>query len=89
MADGASEASVQFAAGHDHLLRMDGLDRVERHEKIACVLDVDDQLGPPVRRNLPDGAERVLAIGDKNLKSFLDPIGRLQPVVRRACFGKA
>jgi hypothetical protein len=72
MADGSPEANVKLAAGYDHLLRMHGLNGGERHEKIACVLDIDHQLGPPVRRDLPDGAECMLAIGDENLKPFLD-----------------
>ena len=39
------QAPIQLTAIQDDLLRMDGLNSVERHDEIACVLDVDHQLG--------------------------------------------
>ena len=43
------QATIQLTAIQDDLLRMDGLNRVERHDEITCVLDVNHQLGPPLR----------------------------------------
>jgi hypothetical protein len=49
--NGLAEAVIQLIAVYDDLLRMDGLDGAERNGEVTGVLDVDDQLGPAVRRD--------------------------------------
>jgi len=39
-----SAAAVQLFAVEDHLLRMYGFDRIERHKKVAGVFDVQQKL---------------------------------------------
>src|SRR2546427_13098511 len=72
VADGFPQATVQLAAIQDDLLRMDGLNSVERHNEITPVLAVDHQLGPPVRRHLTDGAEFLAAIRYEGLIANFD-----------------
>src|SRR5882724_13122156 len=66
------QATIQLTAIQDDLLRMDGLNRVERHDEITCVLDVNHQLGPPVRRHLTDGPEFLTPVGDESLIANFD-----------------
>jgi hypothetical protein len=73
VADGAPETKVQLGAIQDHLLRMDSLDRVQGYEEVAGVLDINHQLRPSMRLDLPDSAEGVLSVGDEDLKSLFDP----------------
>jgi len=70
MADRLPEPMVKLAAGQDHLVGMDGLDRAKRHDEVASILDVDHQLAPAMRRELADGADRLVAVVNEYLESL-------------------
>jgi hypothetical protein len=72
LANGLSKATVQLTAIQDDLLRMHCLDRIERNDEVARILDVDHKLGPAGWRNLADSAELLATVGSKRLVSYLD-----------------
>src|SRR5271157_4080860 len=51
---------------------MHRLDSIERHNEVARVLDVHDELRATHRGHLADSTKLFAAIGDKGLKSHLD-----------------
>jgi hypothetical protein len=65
-----AKTRIEFIAVQDDFLRMDGSNGAERNGEIAGVLDVDDELVPPVRRDPADGGERFVIVGDEHLKAF-------------------
>jgi len=81
MADRFPQTPIKFAAVQDHFLRMHRLNRVERHRKVAGILDIDNEFFP---RNLPHSANLFAPVSSERLKSnfnfFLHrnyPIGRV------------
>ena len=57
-----SKAMVQLAASQNDLLRMNGLDRRERHDELASILYIDHKFGPAVRGDFPNCAEFLAAV---------------------------
>src|SRR5271157_4186488 len=51
---------------------MHGLDGIERHNEVARVFDVHDELRATHRGHLADSTELFAAVGDKGLKPHLD-----------------
>ena len=69
MADRLSQTPIEFAAVEDHFLRMHRLNRVERHRKVAGILDVDHKF---LRRNLPHRAKLLATIRSERLKPYFN-----------------
>src|SRR5260221_647080 len=70
--DRLPKLAIKLGAVQHDLLRMHRLDGADRHGEITGVLDVDHQLRPAIRRNLPNRAELLASIGNKSLKSNFD-----------------
>jgi hypothetical protein len=70
--DGFAKAQIEPVTVYDHLLRMHGLDSTQRNREIACVLHVDDELGPAMRRDPAHGTERLVRVGNEHLEALLD-----------------
>src|SRR5215510_2871100 len=70
VADGLAQAWLQLPAVHDDLLRMDGLDRIERHDEVPRILDVDHQLRSAMRCDLTHRAEHLTTVDRKYLISY-------------------
>jgi hypothetical protein len=49
---------------------MDGLDRIERHDEVSRILDVDHQLRSAVRCDLTHRAEHLTTVDRKYLISY-------------------
>src|SRR5262249_5844511 len=72
VADGLTQTWLQLHAVHDDLLRMHGLDRIQRHDEVPCILDVDHQLRSAVRCDLTHRAAHLVTVGHKYLISYRD-----------------
>jgi hypothetical protein len=53
---------------------MGSLDGFERHDEVPRMLDVDHQLRPAVRGDLPHRAEHLATIRNKPLISYCDRV---------------
>src|SRR5262245_43532188 len=51
---------------------MDGLDRLERHDNVSRILDVDHQLRATMRCDMTHGAEHLATVSCKHLISYCD-----------------
>src|SRR5215831_11305791 len=72
MTNGLAQARLQLHAVHDDLLRMDGLNRVERHDEVPRILDVDYELRPAARCDLTYRSEYLATVGNIHLISYRD-----------------
>ena len=68
MPDRMAKLAIELGAVQDYLLGMHRFDGAERHREVAGILDVDDQLGPAARGDLPNGAELLASVGNKSLE---------------------
>jgi hypothetical protein len=71
--DRAPKPAIELGAIQNHLLGVNRLDRIFRHDKVPGVFDIDDEL----RRNLANRADLLATIRDKSvitdLNSSMDP----------------
>src|SRR5215813_7108917 len=63
---------------------MDGLDRIERHDEVPRILDVDHQLRVAVRCDLTHCAEHLATVSSKHLISYRDRVMH-DAILRSAC----
>jgi hypothetical protein len=70
--NGFPKPVVEFVAIDNDFLRMDGFDGAERDGEITGILDVDDQLGLAVWRDLADSTEGFVCIRDEDFKALLN-----------------
>ena len=63
---------VEFVAIDDDLLRMHGFDGAERDGEVTGILDIDNNLGPSIRRDDAHSAELLASVGSKRLESNFD-----------------
>ena len=61
---------------------MDCLNRLERHDKVPRILDINHQLRPAMRGDLPHGTEHLAPVRRKHLISDCDRVVRV-PVLHK------
>ena len=65
-------ATAHLLGREDDLVRVHRRDCAQRNDELTRVLDIDEELGPAERRDLPDGADFLPAVGEEDLKTDVD-----------------
>ncbi len=76
--DGLFQPLFELCVVENDLFRFNFLDRVEGHDKIAAAFHVDCDVAGA---HMADGAEGFLAIVDKYVEAFFDPLHVYSPAV--------
>src|SRR5947209_5616257 len=72
VADRVAKPLVELRAVQHHLLRMHRLNRGHRDREVTGILDIDNNLGPSIRRDDAHSAELLASVGSKRLESNFD-----------------
>src|SRR5215510_244211 len=72
--DRLAQTLVELGPVENDFLRVHRGDGRERNAIIARVFDIDYQFAAAVPRNSPNGAERLVVVGDEDFEAFLDCI---------------